>query len=64
MQLWKLWQFIPVERQMSHNRSNKDDKDEICKVQSEDLKKKTNIQNRNTIQNICVLIIIDNLPTT
>lgn len=48
---------------MSHNRSNKDDKDEICKVQSEDLKK-TNIQNRNTIQNICVLIIIDNLPTT
>lgn len=28
------------------------------------IKKKTNIQNRNTIQNICVLIIIDNLPTT
>lgn len=49
---------------MSHNRSNKDDKDEICKVQSEDLKKKKKIQNRNTIQNICVLIIIDNLPTT
>lgn len=24
---------------MSHNRSNKDDKDEICKVQSEDFKK-------------------------
>lgn len=26
--------------------------------------KQANIQNRNTIQNICVLIIIDNLPTT
>lgn len=45
------------------NESQQDDKDEICKVQSEDFKK-TNIQNRNTIQNICVLIIIDNLPTT